>query len=333
MNQNNFPKVSIMIPTYNQETLIARAVESAMTQDYPNLEIIVSDDCSTDGTRSVVGRYLTDGKLTYCRNEQNLGRIGNYRKSLAENVTGEWVLNLDGDDYLYEDDVISRMVSKILEHSSQNIVAVMGSTLTVNSVIGTRTQSPEGSIQGLFEGSDVFFSWDKRSFHHLAVLYNASLARELDYYRLDTIMSDCESVLRLVLNGKVVIVDEIIGVWNIHGNNTSSSETVERAIEDYSYVEESYKYALRKGLDSRRLSDWRRTMVKFHTRFILRSSVPISKKIGVLLPYLLKNYSFAMVEILDPKSLAVATARINPALYKKAKRLYEKLKGKSARTE
>jgi len=64
---------------------------------------------------------------------------------------------------------------------------------------------------------------------------------------------------------------------------------------------------------------------------VLRSSVPISQKIGVFMPYLLTNYSFAMAEFFDLKSLAVAIARIHPASYKRAKRLYEKLKSKRAR--
>jgi glycosyltransferase involved in cell wall biosynthesis len=330
MMGKELPRVSVMIPTYNQESCIATAVESALMQDYPNLEVIVSDDCSTDGTKGVVERYLADDRLTYYRNKKNLGRIGNYRKSLYERVTGDWALNLDGDDRLYGDGVISRMASAILEHPNQDVVAVMGSTVTVNSVVGMITKSPEYSNPGLFKGIDVFLSWDKRSFHHLAVLYKAALAREIDYYRLDTIMSDCESVLRLILNGNVVVVDDIIGVWNIHGNNTSSSESIADAIEDYSYIEEAYKYALERGADARQLRDWRKTMVKFHTRGILRSSIPVSRKVGVLVPYLLKNYPFALTGLLSLKSLALGIAGIHPASYRRARRLYSKFRGKDA---
>lgn len=44
------PKVTIMIPTFNQGNILYRAIESSIMQDYPDLEIIVSDDCSTDNT-------------------------------------------------------------------------------------------------------------------------------------------------------------------------------------------------------------------------------------------------------------------------------------------
>ena len=330
MNEKQLPKVSIMIPTYNQAAFISRAVESALLQDYPCLEIVVSDDCSTDGTRAVVEGYLADDRLTYHRNADNLGRIGNYRKTLYERVTGEWALNLDGDDYLYAGGVVSRMVSAILEHPNQNVVAAMGSTKTVNAVMGVTNISPEDRTPGLFEGTDIFLRWNKRSFHHLAVLYKAALARELDYYRLNTIMSDCESVLRLVLNGNVAVVDDIVGVWNIHGNNASSVEDINQALEDYSYIEGGYKYAQERGVESRKVRDWHRAMVRFHTKWILRSSIPISTKARVFLPYLIKKYPFALTEAFNVKSLLVILARMHPASYRNAKRLYAKLRGRGA---
>jgi len=51
--KQNLPKVTIMIATYNQERFIGEAIESAMAQDYPNLEIVVCDDCSTDRTYEI----------------------------------------------------------------------------------------------------------------------------------------------------------------------------------------------------------------------------------------------------------------------------------------
>ncbi len=54
----NFPKVSIMIPTYNQQKYIVRAIESALSQDYPNMEIVISDDNSPDETQAIVENYL-----------------------------------------------------------------------------------------------------------------------------------------------------------------------------------------------------------------------------------------------------------------------------------
>ena len=182
MKKNEFPKVSIMIPTFNQEKFIAKAIESALMQDYPNLEIIVSDDCSTDSTPRVVKGYLADNRLRYYKNEKNLGRIGNYRKTLYERVTGEWTLNLDGDDYLYENSVISCMASRLLAYKNENIVAVMGPQLTTYSSSGMSIKSSTNYTAGLFEGTDILLDWNRLHFGHLAILYNVDLSRKIDYY-------------------------------------------------------------------------------------------------------------------------------------------------------
>ena len=50
------PKVSVLIPSYNQENVIEQTVMSALTQNYDNLEVVVSDDASVDGTPQILKR-------------------------------------------------------------------------------------------------------------------------------------------------------------------------------------------------------------------------------------------------------------------------------------
>jgi glycosyltransferase involved in cell wall biosynthesis len=51
------PLVSVVVPAWNAAATLARALRSAVAQDYPNLEVLVVDDGSTDGTRAVVGEF------------------------------------------------------------------------------------------------------------------------------------------------------------------------------------------------------------------------------------------------------------------------------------
>ena len=60
-------KVTIMIPTYNQAKYISKAIESALNIDYSNIEVIVSDDCSTDNTEEVISKYLEDNRFKYIK--------------------------------------------------------------------------------------------------------------------------------------------------------------------------------------------------------------------------------------------------------------------------
>ncbi|HAW50901.1 MAG TPA: glycosyl transferase 2 family protein, partial [Flavobacteriales bacterium] len=93
------PKVSILIPCYNQEDVIEQTVRSALSQTYENIEIIVSDDASTDTTPQI----LRDLQNQYPRKVKvflhtiNLGVTKNHTRGLLE-CTGEFITFLDGDD-------------------------------------------------------------------------------------------------------------------------------------------------------------------------------------------------------------------------------------------
>src|ERR1700750_911157 len=123
----NHPKVSIMIPTYNQGKYIVRAIESALSQDYSNLEGVISDDNSTDDTNEIVENYLLYKKhfrIKYFRNKENIGILQNYRKLLYEIASGDWAINLDGDDFFADSSFISEAVKLISE--SKGVVLVFG---------------------------------------------------------------------------------------------------------------------------------------------------------------------------------------------------------------
>lgn len=100
MNMKDFlPKVSVMIITYNQEDLIAETIESVISQDYENLEIIVADDASTDRTVEIISDYVKryPGKVVPVFNQKNLGITGNSNSAFFA-CTGELIAVLGGDD-------------------------------------------------------------------------------------------------------------------------------------------------------------------------------------------------------------------------------------------
>ena len=95
------PRFSFLMITYNQEQYIADALNSALAQDYPNLEIIVSDDCSSDRTfaiaTDIASNYHGPHKIILNRNEPNLGIGGNFYKAYTLS-SGEWLFMAAGDD-------------------------------------------------------------------------------------------------------------------------------------------------------------------------------------------------------------------------------------------
>ncbi len=115
MEPKNFPLVSVLIPTYNRADYLEEALESVREQDYPNLEVIVSDNASTDGTEKRVEKYLSDPRLRYYRNEKNLGAVENYRRLLYEYASGRFGHYLTDDDYFIDRQHLSKAVRLILE--------------------------------------------------------------------------------------------------------------------------------------------------------------------------------------------------------------------------
>lgn len=95
------PRFSIVIPTYNRERLLARAIDSCLRQTYTDFEVIVSDDGSTDGSRALVERYA-DPRVRFLRCDRNRG-IGPARNAGVDAASGEWIVFLDSDDELLPD--------------------------------------------------------------------------------------------------------------------------------------------------------------------------------------------------------------------------------------
>ncbi len=100
----NNPLVSICILSHNQREYVERTLEGAFSQTYSPLEIVISDDGSTDGTSELVTQLLQyyskinkTIKITFNRNEKALGMLGNREKVYAL-ANGELLVNADGDD-------------------------------------------------------------------------------------------------------------------------------------------------------------------------------------------------------------------------------------------
>ena len=101
------PSVSVLIPVYNGEHTLARCIDSVLAQQYPGLEVVVVNDCSTDGTAAVLDRYA--GRVTALRNERNSGIAKTYNHALRAS-RGEIVLMLASDCALASPDYVARMV-------------------------------------------------------------------------------------------------------------------------------------------------------------------------------------------------------------------------------
>lgn len=89
--------VSVIMPSYNTATYIADSIRSVQAQTYPDWELIIVDDCSTDDTDAVVAPFLADTRIRYLKNPQNCGAAVSRNRALRE-ACGKWIAFLDSDD-------------------------------------------------------------------------------------------------------------------------------------------------------------------------------------------------------------------------------------------
>jgi glycosyltransferase involved in cell wall biosynthesis len=94
------PAVSVLLTAFNREALIGPAIESVLVQTFSDFELIVVDDCSTDGTVAVARRYLSDPRVRLVQNARNLGDYPN-RNHAATFAVGEFLKYQDSDDLMY----------------------------------------------------------------------------------------------------------------------------------------------------------------------------------------------------------------------------------------
>ena len=93
------PLVTVIITTYNYAHTVGTAIDSALRQDYPNIEVLVVDNASTDRTPELVEKYTSDPRFRYVRNAENIGMVPNHNKGLRE-ARGAYLLFLSADDFL-----------------------------------------------------------------------------------------------------------------------------------------------------------------------------------------------------------------------------------------
>ena len=152
-SDNALPLVSILIPTFNGEAFITEALQSALSQTYPNLEIIVSDDGSTDNTLNIVQQIQHNSKMTIgVFTHPNYGLVGNLNFCIKQ-ARGKYIKFLFQDDLL-KHNCVEMMVN--LAETDSNIGLVF-SPRHVNIVSGSESNP---SCQAAYRGTkDLHLKW------------------------------------------------------------------------------------------------------------------------------------------------------------------------------
>jgi glycosyltransferase involved in cell wall biosynthesis len=106
--------ISVLTANFNNSQFIVAAIESVVKQSFPNWELVIVDDCSTDDSVEIIKKYLADSRIKFFKNSENNGYIRTLQRMISL-AGGEILLILDSDDTL-EDNALAS-ISQVFENN------------------------------------------------------------------------------------------------------------------------------------------------------------------------------------------------------------------------
>lgn len=233
MTENNLPLVSIAIPTYNRaDGYLREALQSALAQSYGNLEIIVSDNCSTDGTPNYVQRIGSE-RIRYFRQPKPLSPNGNFNFCLA-NAKGCYFLLLHDDDAIDHDYIETCM--KAANHSP-NYALIRTGTRLIDAQGNVIRNIPNASTDETPAG--LCHAWFKNqlSFYFCSTLFNTAMLKAAGgLFSKHNLLEDCNAIIELSTRGERLDIADTKASFREHVNYLKYGLIVQRWAEDFLWL-------------------------------------------------------------------------------------------------
>ncbi|MBR6127105.1 glycosyltransferase family 2 protein [bacterium] len=204
------PKVSIIIPVYNVKPYLEEALDSVINQTYKNLEIIVVDDGSDDGSEKICDEYtIKDNRIVLIR-QKNAG-LSAARNTGLDNMNGDFVGFLDADD-VYHPEMIQKMLESMLFDNADCIVCkhvTFDETkkISFNKYKNNRNKkiyTTSEALKAIANGEIHATAWDK--------LYKKNLFENIRY-PIGQNYEDISTVLKIFEKTKKVLIINDKLVW------------------------------------------------------------------------------------------------------------------------
>lgn len=252
------PKVSFCIFTYNQEDYILDALKGAASQDYDDMEIIVSDDCSSDNTAAVIKEFVEQYQgphhFRVNINETNMGIAKNVCKVFYELAQGDILILADGDDVS-----LPNRTSITVEYFDR--FPEVSSLSFFTPAVDAKLNSP-GPYEKFVDQPHTFSIYNLNDFFHydMGCLSDDSRAWRrsvieafppIEYAKAE----DYVLYLRSFMMGSICYIREYVLLRRMHGSNTSlalpSKAGRKRSLTQFDY---DIEWALSHGYISEKVS-------------------------------------------------------------------------------
>ncbi len=216
--------VTVVIPVYNHEKYILPAIESVLSQDYSNVELIVVNDGSTDGTDRVIKDFLSKkGDVFKYISKDNEG-VGKTMSLGLKNATGEYFCELCSDDLLTDSSIKKRwdFINK-----RDDIDVVFGNLVSIDAD-GTRLAKIERDKESYNSKDHSFKNFMERRaiFTIHAGLYRTERLRSIGGFHEGFYTEDVHLNFLLPLFANIASIDEEVVFYRQHDTNISSGKPI-----------------------------------------------------------------------------------------------------------
>jgi len=267
--QNQFPKISVMIPTYNRAGYLIDAIESAMSQDYPNFEVIVSDNASTDGTLEVIKKYQNDPRFRYYRNDKNLGGGVNYENLLYKYAEGLYGKYLTDDDYLIDRKHLSKAMHIIQKYNVKVVFSAAINKFEEENIELNMSFDLDDAVDRQwwidhlctnYKGFTIFPSCMSGN------VFEIENAKRLNSFRLGQYYHDYEFAIKCILmDNKTGYIKEPSYVERRHPGQEGRT-SFEKALKGTQIFNNIYNFGIQAGIDKKVMMKLRYRGFKFFIR-------------------------------------------------------------------
>ncbi len=225
--RNESELLSVIITTYNRSKFLIEAVDSVLRQSYKNIEIIIMDDCSDDGTDEIIKSRYSNKKIKYYKSDKNMGPGLNRLKAFNEYAKGKYVVFMDDDDFFIDKRYFEKAVS--IHEYYKNISFVAADTF-VEKKENKEMELMELNLFGEIRKESYFLFFQSYEYPKPSSTFTAVFKREiLDKVNMGKmqLLNDSTIYLRSILGGNPFFLDNIVGVYRIHGNNITFNCSLE----------------------------------------------------------------------------------------------------------
>lgn len=214
--------ISIVTPTFNRKEMLKDVIESVKSQTYTDFELIIVDDCSSDGTEQMMTAYKDDPRIHYFRNQKNMGP-GFNRNFGFKQAKGDYVIFMDDDDYYTDSHFFEKAVNAFETNKGKKLAFVSANAYVDYLKTGKRVNANIGHT-GFISGTDFLLNLKikyNKPQSTFTTLFSREVLLEADLLNMEMV-NDYAIYLRALLFGDVYILEDRIGVYRMHDNNISS---------------------------------------------------------------------------------------------------------------